>query len=164
VQLRAENRHRTAFNLVGCQTRMTRPAQERVFRLIPALRRARFLRYGEVHRNTYVDAPRCLNSGVFLSERPQTALAGLLLGVEGYVESMAMGIYAAMKLAARLQGLEFTEPPPTCAVGALAWYIQHASAPYMPTNVHWGLWPPLENPPRDRTRRREALAARARGL
>lgn len=162
VQLRAENRHRTAFNLVGCQTRMTRPAQERVFRLIPALRHARFLRYGEVHRNTYVDAPRCLENGVFLPKRPLVALAGLLLGVEGYVESIAMGIYAAMKLAARLRGEDFTEPPPTCALGALAEYIRDAVAPYMPTNVHWGLWPPLEDPPRDRARRREALAARAR--
>lgn len=162
VQLRAENRHRTAFNLVGCQTRMTRPAQERVFRLIPALHRARFLRYGEIHRNTYVDAPRFLESGIFLPNRPLAALSGLLVGVEGYVESMAMGLYAAMKLVARLQEREFVEPPPTCALGALAWYIQHATAPYMPTNVHWGLWPPLENSPRDRARRREMLVARAR--
>lgn len=161
VQLRAENRHRTAFNLVGCQTRMTHTAQERVFRLIPALRHARFLRHGEVHRNTYVDAPRRLESGVFLPGRPDVALAGLLLGAEGYVESMAMGVYAAMKLASRLRRESFAEPPPTCALGALAWYIQNAGTPYMPTNVHWGLWPPLEDPPRDRARRRELLARRA---
>lgn len=162
VQLRAENRHRTAFNLVGCQTRMTRPAQERVFRLIPALRQARFLRFGEVHRNTFVDAPRKLEEGIFLPGRPDVALAGLLCGVEGYVESLALGLYAAMRLVARLRGVPFTDPPVTCALGALVWHVRHAPAPYMPTNVHLGLWPPLEHQgrlPKDEKRRR--LAARA---
>ncbi len=143
VQLRAENAHRTAFNLVGCQTRMTHPAQERVFRLIPALREARFLRFGEVHRNTFVDAPRRLEEGLFLPGRPDVALAGLLCGVEGYIESMALGLYAALRLAARLRGRPFTEPPATSALGALVGHIRGAPAPYMPTNVHLGLWPPL---------------------
>ncbi len=162
VQLRMENRHRTAFNLVGCQTRMTHPAQERVFRLIPALRQARFLRFGEVHRNTYVDAPRRLEEGLFLPGRPNAALAGLLCGVEGYVESIAMGLYAALRLVARLRGVTFVEPPGTCALGALAWHIRHGAAPYMPTNVHLGLWPPLPVEGRmPKAEKRRRLAERA---
>ncbi|PKN26181.1 MAG: methylenetetrahydrofolate--tRNA-(uracil(54)-C(5))-methyltransferase (FADH(2)-oxidizing) TrmFO [Deltaproteobacteria bacterium HGW-Deltaproteobacteria-22] len=162
VQLRMENRHRTAFNLVGCQTRMTYPSQERVFRLIPALREARFLRLGEVHRNTYVDAPRRLEEGLFLPGRPHTALSGLLCGVEGYVESMALGLYSALRLAARLRGVPFVEPPVTCALGALAWHIRHAPAPYMPTNVHLGLWPPLQVTGRlPKAEKRRMLAERA---
>jgi len=162
VQLRMENRHRTAFNLVGCQTRMTYPAQERVFRMIPALRQARFLRFGEVHRNTYVDAPRRLDEGLFLPGRPHTALAGLLCGVEGYVESIAMGLYAALRLAARLRGVNFVEPPVTCALGALAWHVRNGAAPYMPTNVHLGLWPPLSVEGRmPKAEKRRKLAERA---
>jgi methylenetetrahydrofolate--tRNA-(uracil-5-)-methyltransferase len=162
VQLRAENRHQTAFNLVGCQTRMTHPAQEQVFRLIPALRQARFLRFGEVHRNTYVDAPRRLEEGIFLPGRPHTALAGLLLGVEGYVESIALGLYAARRLEARLRGASFTDPPPTSALGALVRHVKHAPASYMPTNVHLGLWPPLEHDGRlTKDEKRRRLAERA---
>jgi methylenetetrahydrofolate--tRNA-(uracil-5-)-methyltransferase len=163
VQLRMENRHQTAYNLVGCQTRMTYPAQERVFRLIPALREARFLRFGEVHRNTYVDAPRRLEQGLFLPGRPLTALSGLLCGVEGYVESMALGLFCALKLVARLRGVAFVDPPVTSALGALAWHIRHAPAPYMPTNVHLGLWPQLEVQGRlPKAEKRRRLAERAR--
>jgi len=162
VQLRMENRHRTAFNLVGCQTRMTYPAQERVFRLIPALREARFLRFGEVHRNTFVDAPRRLVEGLFLPGRPDVALSGLLCGVEGYVESIAMGLYSALRMAARLRGVALVEPPVTCALGALAWHIRNGSAPYMPTNVHLGLWPPLPVTGRlPKAEKRRLLAERA---
>ncbi len=162
VQLRMENRHRTAFNLVGCQTRMTWPEQDRVFRLIPALAGVRFLRYGQIHRNTYLDAPRHLDEGVFLREHPLCAISGLLCGVEGYVESIALGMVSAMKLLARMQGKTWTDPPIETALGALCRHITTVRTPYVPTNVHLGLWPPLEAEgklPKAEKRRRLALRA-----
>ena len=145
VQLRPENRWRTAYNLVGFQTRLAYPEQQRIFRLIPALRRAEFLRFGSIHRNTYIDAPRLLGPELELRARPEVRFAGLLTGVEGYVESCAMGLLAGRFLAARLGGGRAPAPPPTTALGAL---LRHATAPrqpgepFTPSNVNFGLLPP----------------------
>src|SRR5262249_1605835 len=119
VQLRAENRFGTAYNLVGFQTRLAYPEQKRIFRLIPALPRAEFLRFGSIHRNCSVDAPRCLGAALEFRARPAVRLAGQLTGVEGYIESTAMGLLAAAFLAGRRQGRPQAPPPPTTAFGAL---------------------------------------------
>ena len=119
LQLRAENAERSSFNLVGCQTKMTYGAQDRVFRLVPGLAHAEFLRFGSVHRNTYVNAPECLNDNLSLKERPNVYLAGQITGVEGYVESAACGLWLGLLLAARARGKKLLLPPQTTALGAL---------------------------------------------
>src|SRR5262249_58175945 len=106
-------------NLVGCQTRLAYREQKRIFRLIPALARAEFLRFGSIHRNSYLDAPRCLGPELELCARPQVRLAGLLTGVEGYIESCAMGLLAARFLAARLSGSVARPRAAPTAEGAL---------------------------------------------
>lgn len=161
AQLRAENAGRTAFNLVGCQTKMTHKAQAEVFRLIPGLEKAEFLRFGSVHRNTYVDAPRCLGPDLGLLSRPGVFLAGQITGVEGYVESAASGLWLGLLLAARAKGGELPPPPPTTALGAL---LSHLAAPakhFQPSNVHFGLMPDFERPVGKRNRK-AALAERGR--
>jgi methylenetetrahydrofolate--tRNA-(uracil-5-)-methyltransferase len=156
VQLRAENRHRTAYNLVGFQTRLAYPEQPRVFRMIPGLQRAELLRYGSIHRNSYVDAPRLLGSELELRARPQLRLAGQITGVEGYIESTAMGLLAARFCAARLQGRPLTPPPPESAIGALHAHITRPRAAderFEPMNINFGLLPPLPGRPNKRDRR-----------
>ena len=158
VQLRPENRYLTAYNLVGFQTRLAYPEQQRIFQMIPALRRAEFLRFGSIHRNTYIDAPARLGPSFELRDRPSVRFAGLLTGVEGYIESCAMGLVAAWLLAGRA-----APPPPTTMMGGL---YQHVTAPragtykYGPTNVNYGLLPPLPGTRKDN--RKERMAARAR--
>ncbi|MGE4551494.1 MAG: methylenetetrahydrofolate--tRNA-(uracil(54)-C(5))-methyltransferase (FADH(2)-oxidizing) TrmFO [Desulfovibrionaceae bacterium] len=162
VQLRAENLEQTAFNLVGFQTKLTYPEQQRVFRLIPGLAHAEFLRLGSIHRNTYVDAPRVLR-GLELIARPGVWLAGQITGVEGYVESAACGLWLGRVLAARLvQGRELPPPPETTALGAL---LAHLGRPplkrFQPSNVHFGLMPGLNRKMGKKFRKAE-YAARGR--
>ncbi len=161
VQLRLENRHRTAYNLVGFQTRMAYPDQKRVFRLIPALREAEFLRFGSIHRNTYLDAPRLLGPELELRARPDVRVAGLLCGVEGYIESCAMGLCAAIFAAARLRGRAQAAPPDTTALGALLSHVTRmrgVGEVFQPANIHFGLLPPL--PDRATKRERRLLHAK----
>ncbi len=161
VQLRAENRHKTAFNLVGCQTKLTYPEQERIFRLIPALRKAEFLRLGSVHRNTYVNAPQVLTHRLELRIRPGTHLAGQITGVEGYVESAACGLWLGLLLAAGANGLEPARPPVETALGALLGHLESEQTPFTPSNVNFGLMPPLAGRVKNRERK-DAYATRAR--
>jgi methylenetetrahydrofolate--tRNA-(uracil-5-)-methyltransferase len=146
VQLRPENRYLTAYNLVGFQTRMAYPEQQRIFSMIPALREAEFLRFGSIHRNTYLDSPRLLGPRLELLARPDVRVAGLLTGVEGYIESCAMGMVAAWFVAAALRGTELAPPPPTTALGALHHHVARsrgAGEKFAPTNINFGLFPPL---------------------
>ncbi|RMH36258.1 MAG: methylenetetrahydrofolate--tRNA-(uracil(54)-C(5))-methyltransferase (FADH(2)-oxidizing) TrmFO [Deltaproteobacteria bacterium] len=167
VQLRPENRYRTAYNLVGFQTRLAYPEQQRIFRMIPALRRAEFLRFGSIHRNTYVDAPRLLGPGLELRARPHVRVAGLITGVEGYIESCAMGLLAALFCDAQLRGRALAPPPATTALGGL---YRHVTAPradgerYQPTNVNFGLLPPVEGRHRKADRKRRMAERAVRDL
>jgi len=162
VQLRPENRYLTAYNLVGFQTRLAYPEQQRIFQTIPALHRAEFLRFGSIHRNTYIDAPSRLGAHFELVTRPSVRFAGLLTGVEGYIESCAMGLVVAWLLAGELAGREVPPPPPTTMLGGL---YHHVTAPrepgykYGPTNVNYGLLPPLPGLRKDQKKPR--MAARA---
>jgi len=161
VQLRAENRYGTAFNLVGFQTRLAYPEQQRIFAMVPGLAKAEFLRFGSIHRNTYVDAPRLLGPELELRSRPELRFAGLLTGVEGYIESCAMGLLCAWFVAARLTGGFQEPPPPTTMFGGLYHHVtahREGAYTYAPTNVNFGLLPPVEGRKDDRKRRSVARA------
>ena len=161
LQLRAENAERTSFNLVGCQTKMTYGAQDRVFRLVPGLAHAEFLRFGSVHRNTYVNAPECLNPDLSLKARPNVHLAGQITGVEGYVESAACGLGLGGLLAARAPGRGLSLPPQTTALGALMTHLRTASKQFTPSNIHFGLMPELAERTKKKARKAE-MADRGR--
>jgi methylenetetrahydrofolate--tRNA-(uracil-5-)-methyltransferase len=165
VQLRSEDRARTAYNLVGFQTRLAYPEQKRILRMIPALREAEFLRLGSIHRNTYVDAPRRLGPELELRGQPDVRLAGLLVGVEGYVECAAMGLLAAVFLAGRLRGRPVAAPPPTTALGALHQHVTRMRGEgeaFGPANAHFGLLPPVPGRfSREERRLRQVERARA---
>ncbi len=143
VQLRPENRARTAYNLVGFQTKLKYGEQSRVFRLIPALRNAEFLRLGSIHRNTYVCGPRVLRPDLSLKGHPKVYLAGQITGVEGYLESAACGMLAATFILQRVKGLPHQAPPANTALGALLRHIT-ASDPknYQPQNANFSLFDP----------------------
>ena len=161
VQLRREDRAGQMWNLVGFQTRLRIPEQQRVFRTIPGLERAEFLRYGSIHRNSYLNSPEVL--GPALAARDDDALffAGQFTGVEGYTESIGTGLLAGINLARRLHGLPATVPPPTTMLGALYRYLRDADpAHFQPMNANFGLLEPLDRKvPKDD--RKEALVARA---
>jgi len=164
VQLRKEDRAGRLLNLVGFQTKLTHPAQKRVFRLIPALAQACFARLGSIHRNTFLDAPRVLGPDLRLLAAPHVLVAGQLSGVEGYVESAAMGILCGLNAARRLQGLDPMLPPPQTAMGGLLAHLRNTEAKiFQPSNITFGLLPPLEGkvPKRQRgaAHARRALAA-----
>jgi len=162
VQLRPEDAARTAYNLVGFQTRLTRPEQERVFRMIPGLGRAVFERHGQVHRNTFVDAPACLDDRMRLLGRPNVALAGQLTGVEGYVESIASGLFVGISTAALARDREFSSPPTTTALGGLLRHTRRASGRYQPSNVVWAMIDCPERPRgKGKREHRQACAERA---
>jgi methylenetetrahydrofolate--tRNA-(uracil-5-)-methyltransferase len=162
VQLRPENDPPTMFNLVGFQTRLKWTEQARVFRLIPGLEEAEFLRYGVIHRNTFVNAPRVLLPTYQLKARRGIFLAGQLTGTEGYTESAAGGLIAGINAARLVRGEEPFVLPEQTMTGALAKYITTAnSESFQPMNSNFGLLPPLAQPIRDRQRRNEALSARA---
>ncbi len=162
VQLRREDRAGQMWNLVGFQTRLKIGEQARVFRMIPGLADAEFLRWGSIHRNTYLNFPRRLTPHGALRDRPDLIFAGQLTGVEGYTESTAVGILAAVNLDRVVRGLEPVLPPATGMLGALMRYLRDADpAHFQPMNSNFGLVDPLPAPIRDKQRKREAIAARA---
>ncbi len=145
VQLRTENREMTAFNMVGFQTRLTWPEQKRVFSMIPGLEHADFLRYGSIHRNTFINAPALLNKDLSFKQRPDLFLAGQITGVEGYIESTAMGLIAGINAALRIQGKTVQEVPVFSAHGALIRHITESeSKHFQPSNINFGLFPASE--------------------
>ena len=139
VQLRPEDAACSSYNLVGFQTRLTRAEQKRVLRMIPGLKNAVFERYGQVHRNTFVDAPRVLDDRMRIVSAPNVSLAGQITGVEGYVESIASGLYVGMSLAADMQGMDQVLPPPTTAIGGLIRHTRKTAGNYQPSNVVWAM-------------------------
>lgn len=144
VQLRRDNAAGTIYNLVGFQTHLAFPEQKRVFSMIPALREAEFVRYGVMHRNTYLDSPRILDSHYRLKCMPRVCFAGQMTGVEGYVESCASGMLAGLELAARCKGEPAWNFPRETAIGALSHYISDASVTdFQPMNVNFGIITPL---------------------
>ena len=161
VQLRQDNRDGTLFNMVGFQTKMTYPEQRRVFRMIPGLERAEFVRLGSLHRNTFINSPRRLQATLQLIGRPHTFFAGQLIGVEGYVECAAAGLMAAMNVSRALRGAECIVPPATTALGSLLRYVSDRNRRgFQPMNANYGLFPQITSRERGREKRR-ALAARA---
>ena len=162
VQLRMEDRAGRMWNLVGCQTRLRIPEQQRVFRMLPGLAAAEFLRYGAIHRNAYVNSPAALTAHGALKDDPAVFLAGQMTGVEGYTESTASGLLAAINLDRVVRGLSPVTPPPTTMMGALARYLREADARhFQPMNANAGLLEALAAPPRDKDARKAAYAARA---
>ena len=145
VQLRRDNRQGSIYNLVGFQTHLKFPEQKRVFSMIPALAQAEFVRYGVMHRNTYLDSPRLLDRYYRVKTCPRVVFAGQITGVEGYVESTASGLLAAVELARRLEGQPPVDFPRETAIGALALYISNESVTeFQPMNINFGLLPPLD--------------------
>ena len=162
VQLRQDNLAGDHFSLVGFQTQIKWGAQADVLRLIPGLEHAEFVRYGMVHRNTYVNGPTVLRETWQLRTRPTVFLAGQMSGVEGYVESAASGLLAGLNAAALVKGQPVGAPPRTTAIGALAYYASHADpAHYEPSNITFGIIEPLARPPKSRHDRKAAIAERA---
>lgn len=162
VQLRMENRHGTCYNLVGFQTKLTYGAQKRVFRMIPGLANAEFLRYGSVHRNTFVNAPALLRDTLQLMSKGTLFLAGQLVGVEGYTEAAATGGLAGINAARGLHGLDLVVPPETTAHGALLKYVTTSDPRhFQPTNTNYGLFPPLPVRVRDKQERQRQIGQRA---
>jgi methylenetetrahydrofolate--tRNA-(uracil-5-)-methyltransferase len=162
VQLRQDNLAGDHFSLVGFQTQIKWGDQARVLRLIPGLEQAEFVRFGMVHRNTYVNGPTVLQETWQVRTRPALFFAGQMSGVEGYVESAASGLLAGMNAAALVNGQELSTPPRSTAIGALAYYVSHANpAHYEPSNITFGIMAPLAKAPRGRQARKLALAERA---
>jgi methylenetetrahydrofolate--tRNA-(uracil-5-)-methyltransferase len=159
VQLRREDRNGILYNIVGFQTKMTRPEQRRLFRMIPGLEKVEFARYGSIHRNTFLNAPTLLKNTLQLRSHPCLFFAGQISGVEGYVESTAMGLLAGLNAARFVAGGEMLPPPPETAFGALIGHITNGNRKtFQPMNVTFGLFPPL--PGRIRKRDRGAHYAR----
>jgi methylenetetrahydrofolate--tRNA-(uracil-5-)-methyltransferase len=162
VQLRQEDRPAQMWNLVGFQTRLKTGAQQRIFRTIPGLQQAEFLRSGSIHRNSYLNAPQALSPSLSSRDDPQLLFAGQLTGVEGYTESAATGMLAGINLARLLVGDEPVIPPATTMLGALYRYLRETEPRrFQPMNANFGLLEPLDNPPRDKFKKKEALAERA---
>lgn len=143
VQLRAENLNQSMYNLVGCQTKLVYAEQDRVFRMIPGLQNAEFVRHGSMHRNTYVNAPQVLNPDLSLKSRPDVYLAGQIAGVEGYVESAACGLWLGLSLGMALRGNLLPQLPPESAMGALLAHLGTPVKKFQPSNVQYGLTPEL---------------------
>ena len=162
VQLRREDRAGRMWNIVGCQTRLRIPEQQRVFRMIPGLEGAEFLRFGSIHRNTYLNAPAALTPYLSLRDDPMVLFAGQLTGVEGYTESTATGLMAAINLSRLLAGEEPVLPPPVTMLGALYRYLREAEPEhFQPMNANFGLLEELPDPPRDKHKKRELYAERS---
>ena len=162
VQLRQDNADKTVFNLVGFQTHLKFGEQKRVFSMIPALRNAEFVRYGVMHRNTFLRSPGLLDRYYSDLRNPMVAFAGQMTGVEGYVESTASGLLAAIAMAARVQGREVPDFPKTTAIGALGLYIIDTSVEnFQPMNVNFSIISPLEQRIRKKAEKNLAIANRA---
>ncbi|WP_097010946.1 methylenetetrahydrofolate--tRNA-(uracil(54)-C(5))-methyltransferase (FADH(2)-oxidizing) TrmFO [Pseudodesulfovibrio profundus] len=161
VQLRTENKDKTAFNLVGFQTKLKYPEQKRVFRMIPGLEQAEFLRLGSIHRNTYVNAPDVLDGELQLKARPGFYLAGQITGVEGYLESAASGLWLGLSLATKFEGKSLKPLPSETALGALLGHLSTRSdKDFQPSNINFGLMPGLEKKMKKKLRK-EAYGKRA---
>ena len=162
VQLRKDNAQGSIYNLVGFQTHLKWPEQKRVFSMIPALREAEFVRYGVMHRNTYLNSPRLLDRYYRLKSDPRICFAGQITGVEGYVESTASGFVAAVELANRLQGKAPVDFPQETALGALALYISNETVEqFQPMNVNFGIIPPLGYKVKGKRNKNAELSRRA---
>ena len=162
VQLRQEDKAGQMWNLVGFQTRLRTGEQQRVFRTIPGLGEAEFLRYGSIHRNSYLNTPGTLTPHLSLKHQPATLFAGQLTGVEGYTESLGTGLLAGLNLARILRGAPPLVPPPETMLGALLAYLQGADPKhFQPMNANFGLLPPLVDAPRDKAKKKLMLAERA---
>src|SRR3954462_1486144 len=162
VQLRMEDRAGQMWNLVGFQTRLRYPEQQRVFRLIPGLENAEFLRFGSIHRNSYINSPASLTPHLSLRDAPTTLFAGQITGVEGYTESSATGLLAGINLSRMINGEAPVIPPPTTMLGALYRYLREADPkPFQPMNANFGLVDDLPAPIRDKRLKREKIAERA---
>lgn len=162
VQLRKDNKDGSVYNLVGFQTHLRFPEQRRVFSMIPALHDAEFLRFGVMHRNTFLNSPRLLDRYYRLIADPRISFAGQMTGVEGYVESAASGFLAGVETARRLLGLPPVNFPPETAIGALALYISNPSVSvFQPMNVNFGIIPPLPYRVRGKRNKNAALSQRA---
>ena len=157
VQLRQENLRADSYNLVGFQNHLKFGEQARVLRLIPGLENARFLRYGQIHRNTYINAPALLRETLQMKQHPRVIFAGQICGVEGYVESIATGLIAGMHASALALGCEMSPAPRPSAFGSLVHYVTHASSKdFQPANITFDLLPPLDKKIRDRKERHRA--------
>jgi len=162
VQLRKENKEGTLLNLVGFQTHLKWGEQQRVFRMIPGLERAEFVRYGVMHRNTFLNAPKVLNADFSLRRRPDLFFAGQITGVEGYIESAASGLMAGINVWRKLRGLETLVFPAETALGALARHLEGSpSIDFQPMNINFGLLPPLEQRVRGKREKHLRLSQRA---
>jgi methylenetetrahydrofolate--tRNA-(uracil-5-)-methyltransferase len=161
LQLRKENAEGDAYNLVGCQTNLKFGEQKRVFSLIPALKNAEFLRYGVMHRNTFLQSPSCLNADFSLKEDGSIFFAGQMTGVEGYVESAASGLLAAVHMYRKLQGKEVVIPDNTTVLGALSLHISTENKDFQPMNANFGILKESDVKIRDKKQRYAHLAHRA---
>ena len=160
VQLRAENTDRTLYNLVGFQTNLKWGEQKRVFSMIPGLENAEFVRYGVMHRNTFLDSPAVLSDGLYLKQHPNIFFAGQITGFEGYMESAASGLLAARSLYARLCGRPWSPPPETTMCGALIRYITTPNKDFQPMGANMGILPSRPDI-RDKRERYAALSETA---
>ena len=161
LQLRQENRAATLYSMVGFQTRMKWGEQKRVFRMIPGLENAEFVRYGVIHRNTYIQSPEVLTETLQMRQYPNVFFAGQITGVEGYVESAATGILAGRNAARHVQSQPLLSLPNTTMLGALADYVAHYDGKdFQPMNANWGIVPPLPDRVRDKKEKNGLLAER----
>jgi methylenetetrahydrofolate--tRNA-(uracil-5-)-methyltransferase len=162
VQLRREDRAGQMWNIVGFQTRLRIPEQQRIVRMIPGLQNAEFLRFGSIHRNSYINTPAVLSPHLSLRDDARVLFAGQITGVEGYTESGATGLLAGVNLARLIDGADPVIPPPTTMLGGLYRYLREAdSAHFQPMNANFGLLDDLGERVRDKRRKRELLAERA---
>ena len=162
VQLRAENKEGTMFNLVGFQTRLKWGEQKRVFSMIPGLENAEFLRYGVMHRNTFLDSPRLLDRYYRLKAEPRISFAGQMTGVEGYVESAASGFLVGVETARRLRGMDPVNFPQETALGALGLYVSNQSiTQFQPMNINFGIIPPLDHRVKGKRNKNAELSQRS---
>ena len=161
LQLRAENAEGTLYNLVGFQTNLKFPEQKRVFGMIPALKNAEFIRYGVMHRNTFLDAPKLLDAAYRMKTRPNLLFAGQMTGVEGYMESAGSGILAGVNAVRQVRGEKPLVLPRDTMLGALAAHVSTENAHYQPMGANFGILPTLDTPIRDKKARYAALSARA---
>lgn len=162
VQLRRENKEGKAYSMVGFQTRLTYPEQKRIFRMIPGLEKAQFLKYGSMHRNTYINSPLVLNEHLQISCLPHIFIAGQLTGVEGYIESASMGLITGINALRFSRDDDLFTPPPTTAIGSLIRFITEGySSKFQPTNINFGLFPGLNSKNMPKSKRKIFVVERA---
>ena len=162
VQLRHENKEGTAFNLVGFQTKLTYPEQKRVIRLIPGLENVEFFRFGAIHRNTYINAPDVLSCELDLKKNSGIYFAGQIIGVEGYVESVSMGLLAALSAVKRIKGEVYSTPPVDTALGSLLKYVTETRRQsFQPMNINYGLFQVQEMKIRNKRERNKKIELKA---